>query len=175
MTKFLAFTLLGFSNIFKTVKNSCDDIKNSLFFFGSFDTKKKVTQNKGKKMSFSISQNDIIWSRTGDPVRVTKRDHQNGKVYLDGDFSAIQELASKGIRNGLEPEQREAYQLILSDIIAEDAKEEIQNLHHRIEDLKNQNVDSRFLKYLENELQYRMVREKFVPEDFGVDAIVLGV
>ncbi len=127
-------------------------------------------------MAFTISPNDILWSRTGDPVRIAARNPKDGKVILDTNFDNIQEVAKIGIKNGLEPAQKAAYNLNLSLIQNDDDRQqEIRDLYNRITQLKQENTDPRVIKYLENELQFRIVREKFTPENFAVDAITLGI
>lgn len=127
-------------------------------------------------MAFTISPNDILWSRTGDPVRVAARNDKDGKIILDTKFDNIQNIARIGIKNGLEPEQKAAYNVNLSQVQNDaDRRQEIRDLYNRITQLKQENTDPRVVKYLENELQYRIVREKFTPENFAVDSITLGV
>lgn len=127
-------------------------------------------------MAFTISPNDILWSRTGDPVRVAARNNKDGKIILDTNFENIQDVAKIGIKNCLEPEQKAAYNVHLSQIQNnEDRHQEIRDLYNKITELKHENTDPRVIKYLENELQFRIVREKFTPENFAVDAITLGI
>ena len=127
-------------------------------------------------MAFTISPNDILWTRNGDPVRIADRNNKNGKIILDSGFENIQEVAQFGIRNGLEPNQKEAYLTTLSRVEnLDDKNQEIRDLYSKITKMKMANSDPRVIKYLENELQYRIVREKFTPENFEVDALTLGI
>ncbi len=127
-------------------------------------------------MAFSISPNDVLWNRNGDPVRIAERNDKNGKIILDSNFSKIQDVSKFGIKNGLEPSQKDAYATNLSTIEnMEDRHQEIRDLHSQIEKLKKGNTDPRVIKFLENELQYRIVREKFTPENFEVNPITLGI
>ncbi|APJ03253.1 hypothetical protein [Silvanigrella aquatica] len=127
-------------------------------------------------MAFTIAPNDILWTRNGDPVRIAERNDKNGKIILDSDFDNIQETAKFGIRNGLEPNQKEAYLTTLSNQDnQDDRQQEIRDLYNQITKMKHANADPRVIKYLENELQYRIVREKFTPENFEVDPLTLGV
>ena len=88
-------------------------------------------------MAFTISQNDILWSRYGDPVKVAERIDKNGKIILDTDFDSIQETAKYGIKNGLEPNQREAYKTTLSSVEDKSNRhQEIRDLYNTIEKLK---------------------------------------
>ncbi len=127
-------------------------------------------------MAFTISPNDVLWNRNGDPVRIAERNDKNGKIILDSNFSKIQDTAKFGIKNGLEPPQKEAYATHLSNVEnMDDRHQEIRDLHNKIDKLKQSNTDPRVIKFLENELQYRIVREKFTPENFEVDPITLGI
>ncbi|KAB8031969.1 hypothetical protein [Fluviispira multicolorata] len=126
-------------------------------------------------MTLAIVPNDIVWTRNGDPIRVEKTNPKTGKIILDPDFEKIQDTAQTGIKNGLEPKLKDAYKTSLSDIEGEEKRQEIRDLYAKIESLKNGNTDQRVIKYLENELQYRIVREKFAPENFAVDPITLGI
>jgi hypothetical protein len=127
-------------------------------------------------MAFTIAPNDILWNRNGDPVRIAERNDKNGKIILDTDFPKIQNTAKFGIKNGLEPEQKDAYATHLSGVEnMDDRHQEIRDLYNKITKLKQGNTDPRVIKYLENELQYRIVREKFTPENFEVDPITLGI
>jgi ribosomal protein S4 len=133
-------------------------------------------------MAFTIAQNDILWSRTGEPVRIASRNDSTGKIILDKDFDKVQETAKFGIRNGLEPKQKEEYLANLSAIeskpnarrMTPDRRQEIRDLYHQIKKLKEERTDPRVIRYLENELQYRIVREKFAPEDLEIEPIMLG-
>lgn len=127
-------------------------------------------------MTFSIAPNDIVWTRNGDPVRISEKNQKTGKLILDNNFTKIQDTTKLGIKNGLEPEQKESYNTTLSKIEnSDDRYQEIRDLYNKIQTLKRGNTDPRLIKYLENELQFRMVREKFIPENYEVDPSYFGV
>ena len=118
-------------------------------------------------MSNSIKVNDILWSRTGDPILIKNIDTATGNVYTNTNFKETQAQAKNGIKNGLAVPEREIYQSTLSEIQSPDKKQEIISLFNKIKGLKEGNTDPRLLKYLENELQFRMLRENFKPEDYS--------
>ena len=126
-------------------------------------------------MPSSISTNDILWTRTGDPVRVDKVNEQTGKVNLDRDFATIQETTKNGVKNGLSVPEREAYKSTLSGVQNPDKKEEIRELYQKIKSLKQGNTEPRLLKYLESELQFRIIRENYEPNDYEVNPVTLDI
>lgn len=126
-------------------------------------------------MTLAIVPNDIVWTRTGDPIRVNSTDPKTGKIILDPNFNTVQDIGVLGIKNGLDPIEKPAFKTSLTGIENEDKKQEIRDLLNHIEDLRAQNAEPRVIKYLENELQYRIVREKFAPENFSVEPITLGI
>ena len=83
-------------------------------------------------MPTSITNQDIVWSRRGDPIRVESKEKETGNVVLDNNFSKIQENAKFGIKNGLLPDARESYKTILFDSVDKDKKQEIRNLFQKI-------------------------------------------
>jgi hypothetical protein len=126
-------------------------------------------------MANSIKPNDILWTRTGDPVLVSNKNEQNGDVYLENKFSKVQEVAKDGLKNGLTIPEREAYKSTLSGVKNMDKKQEIQDLYQKIKSLKEGNTNPRLLKYLESELQYRMIRENYIPPDYGIKPVTLDI
>lgn len=126
-------------------------------------------------MPSSIRSQDILWTRTGDPILVDKFNEKTGEIYLNNDYNKIQKASKNGIKNGLDLESRKAYNTTLSSAENEDKKQEIKNLYQKIKSLKENNTNPRLLKYLENELQFRIIRENFRPEDYSVDALTIEV
>ncbi len=128
-----------------------------------------------KKMPSAIRPNDILWTRNGDPTLVDKINENSGGVYLDDRFSRIQEESKNGIKNGLPVTEREAFKNTMSSLENSDKIKEIQDLFHKIKSLKESNTDPRLLKYLNSELQFRMVRENYKPEDFEIKPVTLDI
>ncbi len=124
-------------------------------------------------MSNTIRANDIIWTKSGDPVIVDKSNDTTGEVYLDNSYSRIRTSTKNGIKNGLTIPEREAYNSALSKVENTDKKQEIKELFDKIKSLKENNADIRLIKYLQNELQFRMIRENFVPADYGIDPVTI--
>lgn len=126
-------------------------------------------------MPTSIRPSDILWTRTGDPVLVKNINDKSGEVDLENNFSKIQENTKNGLKNGLTIEEREAYKTSLANVQSPDKKQEIRELHNKIKSLKEGNTNPRLLKYLENELQYRMIREDYTPDDFPIKPVTLDI
>ena len=126
-------------------------------------------------MSSIIQTGDIVWTRNGDPIRVKGKDPQTGQLYIDREYANVQKESQNGIKNGLSQDTRSAFQTVLSSAQNPDKKEEINFLFEKIKTLKGQNADPRLIKYLENELQFRIVRESYKPEDFAESSIVIGL
>lgn len=126
-------------------------------------------------MASNIRPNDILWTRNGDPARVDKIDERTGDVVLDQDFKTIQNANTNGIKNGLTVSQRDAYKSVLTSAKNSDKKMEIQELYKKIRSLKEGNADQRVIKYLENELQFRIIRDSYVPDDFLVNPVTLDI
>jgi hypothetical protein len=122
----------------------------------------------------SIVVGDTVWSRTGLPMRIEYKDPQTGKVLLDKDFNAIQKDSLYGIKNGMFPDTRVDWRDTLNSIQNEDVQQSIKDLFHKILSLKHDKADSRLIKYLENELQFLMVKHRFVPKDYFINPIILS-
>lgn len=112
---------------------------------------------------------DVLFARSGDPSLVRSKDANSGNVVLERDFASVQEHAKEGLKNGLMPEQREAYQATLSEVRDPDRRKEIDNLATKLNSLKETGGDPRVLRYLEQELAYRMTKERHVPRTLVVD------
>jgi hypothetical protein len=126
------------------------------------------------RMPNAISPNDIIWTRAGDPIRVDKISPNSGGVVLDEDTSKIRDVTQNGIKNGLSVEERKAFHTVLSHTKNSDIHEEIRDLYKKIEDMKKSHVDPKLIKYLENELKFRIAQNQFKPEDYMEDPSILG-
>lgn len=124
-----------------------------------------------KAVHMSIIKGDIIFSRGGKPVQVTSKDPRSGNVTLDSDFDKVRAEARMGIKNGLEPDLKDAYRTTLSETGDDDARARIDKLHARIQDMKKENANPRLVRYLEGELHYLMTRERHTPSRFEFDAI----
>ncbi len=126
-------------------------------------------------MANSIKPNDILWSRNGDPILVENINPQTGEVYTNNNFKKIQNQAKNGIKNGLNPIEREQYQSTLANVTSPDKKQEIINLFEKIKKLRGSNTDGKVLKYLENELQFRILRDNYKPDDYGIPKTSLEI
>lgn len=126
-------------------------------------------------MSNTIRTNDILWTRNGEPVLVNKTNEKTGDVHLDNNFPTVQESAKNGIKNGLSIADRESYKSTLSNVQNTNKKQEIQDLYQKIKGLKESNTNPRLLKYLESELQFRIIRENYKPDDYFVSPITLDI
>lgn len=119
----------------------------------------------------AVISGDIIFSRGGKPVKVTSKNPDTGDVTLDKDFDNVQKESQFGIKNSLEKESKDAYKSVLSGIKNPEKITEIENLRSKLADLKKENVDPRLIRYLEGELQFRMTRERYTPENFEFDIL----
>ena len=126
-------------------------------------------------MASSIQTKDIVWTRNGDPMQVTGKSPETGKLYFENRFDVIQKESKQGVKNGLDPDSKEAVRSIISCVQNNDKHEEINQLYEKIKTLKGQNADPRLIKYLENELQFRIVRETYKPEDYAESPVVIGL
>ncbi len=126
-------------------------------------------------MANSIRTNDILWTRNGDPVLVDKTDENSGQVFVTDKFPNVQKEVKLGIKNGLSVPQRDAFKSTISEVQGADKKKEIIDLFQKIKSLKENNGDMRVIKYLENELQYRMIREDYKPGDYPVKPVTLDI
>lgn len=121
----------------------------------------------------TIHVNDVVFSHDGKPLVVKTKNKETGNITVDQELSEVQKASPNGIRNGLPEDTREAYKLVLEQIKDPDKRMEIENLHKRLGEIKFQTNDKRLVRYLENELQYRMIRDKYQPQQFEVDAYTL--
>jgi hypothetical protein len=114
-----------------------------------------------------IVNGDVIYLRDGSPALVRNVNREAGEVVLDYDLRNVQKQAANGIKNGLDEQQRKAYESKLSEIKDDSKHEEIKNLYALIQFHKeSKRVDPKVLHYLENELMHRMLRDNYVPENY---------
>ena len=114
---------------------------------------------------------DVIWSRSGTPVKITGKNPLDGKITLDGDFDQIQQFSQNGIRNGLTEVEREQVNDSVKDFTEtpSEYKKNIETLLEKITSMKkDKDVDKRVLSYLENELAYRIVSTRYTPEKYEI-------
>lgn len=118
---------------------------------------------------------DVIWNRQGQPALVTDKDPKKGTVHVNENLKDIQNHSRHGIQNGLTQRQRENYSSALDDIddSSNHMKEQINQLMEKISQLKDNNADPRVLRYLENELQFLILENHYVPEKYEVNPINL--
>ncbi|MBX9704151.1 MAG: hypothetical protein K2X39_08370 [Silvanigrellaceae bacterium] len=122
----------------------------------------------------AVNLNDTLWTRTGTPVKVLHVQPHSGKLILDEDFDHVQENTKFGIKNALSESEREAFNTNLTEVKSKDKKQEIEHLFQKIKALRNENADPRLIKYLDCELQFLMIREKYMPEKYETDPLNLG-
>jgi hypothetical protein len=121
----------------------------------------------------NINPGDVLFLRGGKPSVVKNKDETTGNILVDRELDSARTATPFGIKNGLAPEQREAYQTILSDVSDKDKHQEIETLYKQVEQFKKEKKDPRLVKYLENELHFRMVREKYYPQNYTTDPLSL--
>lgn len=121
----------------------------------------------------SIVVGDVVFGRDGRPQQVTSKDRETGEITLERDFDAVRRDNVKGVKNGLDPSAKEAFRSILSQVQDPDKKLEIDKLMGKVNELKKNNIDPRLMRYLENELHFRMTRERYMPAEFPVNAVTL--
>lgn len=117
-----------------------------------------------------IVNGDVVFLRNGTPALVKEVNSETGKVILDYDLKNVQKVTEKGLKNHLTESQRASYNVTLREVESSDKKEEIQDLHEVIQNLRsNRRTDPKVLHYLENELMHRMLRENYTPPNFEVN------
>ena len=122
----------------------------------------------------TVLPGDLLFSRTGQPAKVISKQENKGTVTTDTDLDRIGEHVRQGIQNGMRPEQREAYQTVLSQVKQSgDAHQEIEELYKKIDELKSQGADERLIRYLTGELQFRMTKERYQPASYKMDLMTL--
>jgi hypothetical protein len=121
----------------------------------------------------TILKGDVVFTRTADPVLVKSKDAKSGNVTIDKDFVTVQRATEKGVVNGLRQEAKDAFKGVLDEVRDDDARQEIRALSAKIDELRKENADPRLIRYLKGELQFRMTRERWQPEDYQVDALSL--
>jgi hypothetical protein len=113
---------------------------------------------------------DVIFLSTGRPAVVKNVDYESGTVELENDLAKIQKQSEKGIKNNLDEKQRSAYNVNLKSVEADSKKDEIQNLYELIQSYKeSKRIDPKVLRYLENELMHRMLRDEHTPPNYQTD------
>lgn len=113
---------------------------------------------------------DVIFLRNGAPAVVKNVDHSSGKVVLEEDLSKVQKQTENGLKNNLDESQRASYNVHLKSVEGDSKQEEIRNLYETILFLKDsRQADPKVLRYLENELMHRMLRDDYTPPNYQVD------
>jgi hypothetical protein len=113
---------------------------------------------------------DIIFLSSGRPAVVKNVDYESGTVELENDLTKIQKQSEKGIKNNLDENQRSAYNVNLKSVEADSKQDEIQNLYELIQSYKeSKRIDPKVLRYLENELMHRMLRDEYTPPNYQTD------
>lgn len=120
-----------------------------------------------------INIGDIVFTRDGRPVIVKGKDPKTGNVSIEPSLSEVAEASQNGIKNGLNESERAAWSAILSEVKDTDQRKEIDALHSKIETLKKENKDARVIRYLQSELQHKMMRARYQPENVAVDPATL--
>lgn len=118
---------------------------------------------------------DVLFNRDGRPVIIKSQDHQTGQVTLEKDNAAVRNEARHSILNGLPPATKTELHETL-DAVAKEGSEIalIDSLYSRIKEMKAAGADPRLIRYLEAELQHRMVQAQYAPHDFAFDKFVVG-
>ena len=116
---------------------------------------------------------DILWSRNGDPFILKGTDEETGNFIVDKNFNNVQQAAKNGIKNGLSPENRDAYNIQLEDRNIDDnqRKSLINDIHKKIKSMKQHGDDPNLIKYLESDLKYMIAQNNFTPENFSQNPI----
>lgn len=123
-----------------------------------------------RRENVKIVNGDIIFLRNGTPAVVKNVDKSSGQVVLESEMSKVQQQAENGVKNSLDENQRESYNTNLSKIRDDSKQDEIQNLYELIQSHRqSKQIDPKVLRYLENELMHRMLRDDYTPPNFQVD------
>ena len=121
----------------------------------------------------TILKGDVIFARAGDPNLVRSKDPRTGNVVVEKDFDTVQKTTEIGVVNGMRTETKDAFRSVLAEVENDDAREGIRRLSDRIQELRKENADPRLIRYLKGELQFRMTRERFQPENYETDPLTL--
>jgi hypothetical protein len=121
----------------------------------------------------TVLKGDILFSRKGDPLLVTKKNEVTGGVLSDSGMEKIQARTKDGLKNGLDDDQSSKYTSVLDQVRSPDKKEMIRGLYEKIQDMKKNQGDPRLIRYLDGELQYMMTKERYQPEIYEVDKLTL--
>ncbi len=118
----------------------------------------------------AIRLHDTLWTPSGDPVSVTKVDSNAGTVSVNNDFSEIQKNVKFGVKNGLDEASRQTFSQTMAQVDNSDKQKAVNDLFEKIKKLKTDRADPRLLRYLNNELQYTITKERVLPVGYSMDA-----
>lgn len=123
----------------------------------------------------ALTVGDIVFAKAGKPAVVVGYDEKTARANLDENFALVQDVGFNGVRNGIDLENREAFNSVINSVKNNDKRTEIDDLNKKMEEMKAKGADPRLLRYLEGELQFRMSREKYQPVQVSVPAHTIGL
>ncbi len=123
----------------------------------------------------ALTVGDIVFARAGKPAVVVNYDEKTEKANLDDNIHLVQDMCVNSVKNGVDPDAREAFNSVIEGVRNPDKRAEIDSLYKKISEMRSRGADARTLRYLEGELQYRMSRERYQPVQVCVPQSSIGL
>jgi hypothetical protein len=106
-------------------------------------------------MSYRIG--DTLFSSSAAPATVAAVDETGSRVKIDRDFSAFQVNTRHGLQNDMATDQREQFNQIMDEVVAnKDSQQRVNLLMQRIDELKPDPKNHRLVTYLDGEARHIM-------------------
>lgn len=119
-------------------------------------------------MSYRIG--DTLFSSSAAPVTVAAVDETGSRVKIDRDFNAFQVNTRHGLQNDMAPDQREQFNQIMDEVVAnKDSQQRVNLLMQRIDELKPDPKNHRLVTYLDGEAKHIMNTKGIKPRYYTTE------
>ena len=121
-------------------------------------------------MSFSVG--DIVFSKSGQPGVVKKRDAVTGDLDVETSGKEFEKTRLRGFVNGLSINDRRQFSKVLDDVRQiKDPNEKIAKLQSRIAELNEDPRNFQLVRYLNAELSHIRFSENIMPNQYVIDEV----
>ena len=119
-------------------------------------------------MSYKVG--DTLFTQAGTPATIVAKDEFKGTAKYDKDYKAFQVSTRHGLLNGLAPEGREQFNLIMDEVVEnKDNDQRVEQLRNKIEELSVDPKNFRLIQYLDGEVRHIMSVKGVKPRFFSMD------
>ncbi|MDA9951109.1 hypothetical protein N9D31_00915 [Oligoflexaceae bacterium] len=113
---------------------------------------------------------DSVFTRNGKPTVVVDRMSDVGQITVQREGKALDEVKKRGYINGLNQEERVAYNSIADEIHQiKNPKEKVSTLSDHLKTLKAHPKNYNLSKYIEADLAHTMITHGIHPKEYTTD------